>query len=246
MTAVSASVLKGYFQETDAPTCAQFSDLIDSLFARGSAAGTAAGVGSLGAGAVGQEVFLAATTASAQTVIGGGVAGRTVFGAITTASAQAGMGGGAAGRTVFEAGTTASAINNLGLIATTAQMSAPTNTSSAFITPGLLSYHPLMPKAWVQFNGVGTVSIRESWNVASIGDLAQGNFRVNWGSAFSNTHYGLFVHTRQSPGQTNMFTCNQSSANAVATGDAQISVLSAAAVPQSQDSSAISVFAMSR
>lgn len=113
--------------------------------------------------------------------------------AATTAAIRAALGissAAAVGQTVYDAATTASAQSVIGLqTATTAQMSAPTNTSSAYITPGHLHYHPLMPKAWVNFKGTGTVSINQAWNVAAIGDLAQGSWRITFGSAFPTRHY---------------------------------------------------------
>tara|TARA_R110001606_G_scaffold139269_1_gene277740 strand:- start:200 stop:580 length:381 start_codon:yes stop_codon:yes gene_type:complete len=42
-------------------------------------------------------------------------------------------------------------------------------------------------KAWVNFNGTGTVAIRDSLNVASLTDVGTGNYTVNISSAFANT-----------------------------------------------------------
>mgnify|MGYP003650274070 CR=1 FL=1 len=41
-------------------------------------------------------------------------------------------------------------------------------------------------KAWVNFNGEGTVAIRAGYNVSSITDIATGNFRVNFTTALAN------------------------------------------------------------
>lgn len=46
-------------------------------------------------------------------------------------------------------------------------------------------------KAWVNFNGTGTVAIRASGNVSSITDLGTGNYRVNFTTAFSDVNYSL-------------------------------------------------------
>jgi hypothetical protein len=46
-------------------------------------------------------------------------------------------------------------------------------------------------KAWVNFNGTGTVSIRASSNVSSITDLGVGNYRVNFSSALSDADYAV-------------------------------------------------------
>ena len=42
-----------------------------------------------------------------------------------------------------------------------------------------------LAKAWVNFNGTGVISIRDSYNVSSITDLDTGNYRVNFSSTLS-------------------------------------------------------------
>ena len=53
-------------------------------------------------------------------------------------------------------------------------------------------------KAWVNFDGT-TASIRESFNVGSITDIAAGRFNVNFTNAFEDTNYvcvtGLNLNT---------------------------------------------------
>ncbi|MBW1853118.1 MAG: hypothetical protein JRJ00_00295 [Deltaproteobacteria bacterium] len=44
-------------------------------------------------------------------------------------------------------------------------------------------------KAWVNFNGTGTVSIRDSFNVSSITDNNPGDYTVNITNALNNTNY---------------------------------------------------------
>ena len=250
MAIVSAADLEGRFQENDSPTSADFAAVFDSFLHKVSAAGTALAVRSLGAGAVGSAIFNAGTTAAARGQFGFGAVGDSQVDQATTASAQTVIGGGAAGRTVFQAAATASAINNLGLIATTANMSAPTDTSSRFVTPGLQHYHPLMPKGWVTFNGAGTVSIKESWNVASIGDIGAGVYRVNWGSAFANGNYGIAGISRNVAGAAfEQLTLISTAAGNPAAGDVQVVNSSVAATPGAisvADSSTISVWAISR
>jgi len=46
-------------------------------------------------------------------------------------------------------------------------------------------------KAWVNFNGTGTVAIRDSVNVASITDNGTGYYNINWSSAFSAADYAM-------------------------------------------------------
>ena len=44
-------------------------------------------------------------------------------------------------------------------------------------------------KAWVNFNGAGTVAIRDDFNVSSITDSGVGLFKVNITNALPNTNY---------------------------------------------------------
>ena len=44
-------------------------------------------------------------------------------------------------------------------------------------------------KAWVNFNGTGTVAIRDSHNVSSITDIGTGNYTVNFTNNFANNDY---------------------------------------------------------
>tara|TARA_R110000823_G_scaffold3565_1_gene13487 strand:- start:80 stop:739 length:660 start_codon:yes stop_codon:yes gene_type:complete len=44
-------------------------------------------------------------------------------------------------------------------------------------------------KAWVNFNGTGTVAIRDSHNVSSITDAASGDYRVVFANNLANTNY---------------------------------------------------------
>ena len=48
---------------------------------------------------------------------------------------------------------------------------------------------PTNKRAWVNFNGTGTVAIRESWNVSSITDNGTGNYTVNFVTAMPDTNY---------------------------------------------------------
>jgi hypothetical protein len=44
-------------------------------------------------------------------------------------------------------------------------------------------------KAWVNFNGTGTVAIRQAFNVSSITDNANGDYTVNFTTALPDTNY---------------------------------------------------------
>ena len=48
---------------------------------------------------------------------------------------------------------------------------------------------PGTARAWVNFNGTGTVAIRASFNVTSITDNATGNYTVNFTTALADANY---------------------------------------------------------
>jgi hypothetical protein len=54
-------------------------------------------------------------------------------------------------------------------------------------------------KAWVNFNGTGTVAIRASGNVSSITDNGTGNYTVNFTTAMPDANYAVSQMTGAQP-----------------------------------------------
>jgi len=52
-------------------------------------------------------------------------------------------------------------------------------------------------KAWVNFDGTGTVAIRASGNVSSITDNSTGNYTVNFTTAMSDANYAALITGEQ-------------------------------------------------
>lgn len=46
-------------------------------------------------------------------------------------------------------------------------------------------------KAWINFNGQGTIAARDSMNVASLTDNATGNYTINFSNSMGNGNYSL-------------------------------------------------------
>lgn len=46
-------------------------------------------------------------------------------------------------------------------------------------------------KAWVNFNGTGTVAIRKAFNVSSITDNGVGDYTLNFSTALADANYAL-------------------------------------------------------
>ena len=80
----------------------------------------------------------------------------------------------------------------------------PTLTSATLTTPTIDSAQvptvsgsaPLyMCRAWVNFNGTGTVAIRASGNVSSITDNGIGDYTLNFTTAMSDANYAAIMTT---------------------------------------------------
>ena len=57
-----------------------------------------------------------------------------------------------------------------------------TTVATTYITNG-------SAKAWVNFNGTGTIATRDSFNVASLTDVGTGDYKVTFSNAFANSNY---------------------------------------------------------
>ena len=62
------------------------------------------------------------------------------------------------------------------------------------IGAGSTLYEDYKCRAWVNFKGTGTVSIRASGNVSSITDNGTGLYSVNFTTAMPDTNYAVFGH----------------------------------------------------
>lgn len=57
--------------------------------------------------------------------------------------------------------------------------------------------------AWVNFDGTGTVAIRESGNVSSITDNGTGDYTVNFATAMPDTSYSVVTSGKADSATTN-------------------------------------------
>ncbi|MBX3583664.1 MAG: hypothetical protein KF810_17395 [Rhizobiaceae bacterium] len=75
-------------------------------------------------------------------------------------------------------------------LATNAEVATGTDTGRV---PSVASIgaHQGMAKAWVAFNGEGTVAIQDSYNVSSITDNGTGLYTVNFDNAMANANYAV-------------------------------------------------------
>ena len=57
-------------------------------------------------------------------------------------------------------------------------------------------------KAWINFDGTGTVAIRAAFNVSSITDNGTGDYTLNFTTALSDANYAIVCLNAQSSGNS--------------------------------------------
>jgi len=87
-------------------------------------------------------------------------------------------------------------------------------------------------KAWVNFNGTGTVAIRAQYNVSSITDNGNGDYTVNFTNALADANYffaGMGQYDTTGGGDRRVGVARVS--NAIAAGSARIQSLDGGGTP---------------
>jgi hypothetical protein len=74
-------------------------------------------------------------------------------------------------------------------------------------------------RAWVNFNGIGTVAIRASGNVSSLTDNGTGNYTVNFTTSMQDANYSAVFSAGIDSGSTGngLYAAKQSSASTTST-----------------------------
>jgi hypothetical protein len=76
-------------------------------------------------------------------------------------------------------------------------------------------------KAWVNFNGTGTVAIRASFNVSTITDNGTGDYTVNFTTAMPDVNYG-WTASGGDETNSNRITLNAGTNYSAATGSLRV------------------------
>ena len=98
-------------------------------------------------------------------------------------------------------GVTTSTGTGANVLGTSPTMATPTFNSAQLAT--VVGTAPLyMCRAWVNFNGTGTVAIRDSGNVSSLTDNGTGDYTVNFTTAMSDANYAI-AQTLSAQGSNN-------------------------------------------
>ena len=133
--------------------------------------------------------------------------------------------------------TTSTGTGNV-VLSTSPTLTTPNINSAQFAT--VSGTAPIYPcRAWVNFNGTGTVAIRASGNVSSITDNGVGDYTVNFTTAMSDANYSfvgtgsgasgysivlLNTNTTPTASLVRIFTVTQSAGSPVATDTTYVSV----------------------
>jgi len=101
---------------------------------------------------------------------------------------------------IQSAGTTVAAVSSTGLAVTgtgsvSGDLSFNSGYGSAAVAYGC--------RAWVNFNGTGTVAIRASGNVSSITDNGTGDYTVNFTTAMPDANYNINGNNQAIAGTAN-------------------------------------------
>lgn len=99
-------------------------------------------------------------------------------------------------------------------------------------------------RAWVNFNGTGTVAIRASFNVTSITDNGTGDYTVNFTTALvdANYCYTMAVEDASIALLNTNFTSFSKTTSSIRTGTRYISSLSGSATADDADSVCVAIF----
>ena len=97
-------------------------------------------------------------------------------------------------------------------------------------------------RAWVNFNGTGTVAIRASGNVSSITDNGTGDYTVNFTTALADANYAVTGTAGGGSTNPNNYLTGPSTATAMSTTQFRFQVRNDAATLVDSDTIMLSVF----
>jgi hypothetical protein len=139
-------------------------------------------------------------------------------------------------------------------IITGAATLATTVANPTFTTPNINSAQfatvsgtaPIYPcRAWVNFNGTGTVAIRASGNVTSITDNGTGDYTVNFTTAMPDVNYSYLGSGRRNSATqrpVNISQANTATYDSATTSFRFITFVEAAAAPEDPLAFSVAVF----
>jgi hypothetical protein len=97
-------------------------------------------------------------------------------------------------------------------------------------------------KAWVNFNGTGTVAIRASGNVSSITDNGAGDYTVNFTTNFADANYSVIGTGRSQNDAAGQALLNISSLSSPTTSSVRLKTLTPSVAYNDSDFVSVAVF----
>lgn len=109
---------------------------------------------------------------------------------------------------------TVSGLTLTGTVTTSGSLTLGGTLSVAALSTASGSAPSYSARAWVNFNGTGTVAIRASGNVSSITDNGAGDYTINFTTAMADVDYAVVANAAPSDNQRNNVTIGLSANNA--------------------------------
>lgn len=97
-------------------------------------------------------------------------------------------------------------------------------------------------RAWVNFNGTGTIAIRSSGNVSSITDNGVADYTVNFTTSMSDANYAVVSSENNTTGSTTTSNSRSLSAITVATGSVRVIGQIGTGNAADQDTCSVAIF----
>lgn len=97
-------------------------------------------------------------------------------------------------------------------------------------------------KAWVNFNGTGTVAIRDSFNVSSITDNGTGDYTINFTTALPNANYAISASAARNNTTDPMICGPKGNASTYSTSAVRVQTMSDSGASEDSPIVGVSVF----
>lgn len=108
--------------------------------------------------------------------------------------------------------------------ATAAEVKTGTEAAEA-VAPSTMISHEGVIKGWINFNGSGTPTSADNFNVSSIDDNGAGDYTINWDTNFGSANYAVVGSAREGSGaNTSACVSISDEVGAMAVGSTRVTV----------------------
>lgn len=97
-------------------------------------------------------------------------------------------------------------------------------------------------KAWVNFNGTGTVAIRAAFNVSSITGNGTGDYTVNFTTAMQDANYSAAISPPKNDGSTAYGFVSSSASSGQTSATLRYLTVSTGGVPSDYSNNSVAIF----